>query len=143
MKTIFYNNNGKIKRSWKIIDAKDVVLGRLSSKISLLLQGKEKAHYTPHCILGDFIIVVNAKLVSLHKSKEKTKIYWRHTGYPGGIKKAFFQDLKAESPKNIILHSVKGMLPKNKISKRMIKNIKIYEGEFHPHKAQKPVYLRI
>jgi len=138
MKTVFFNKEQIPKRKWLVIDANDMILGRLSSKIAYILQGKNKHYYTPHCDTGDFIIVINADKVCLTRNKSLNKIYWRHTGYPGGIKKFKFLDMQERYPERIIYYAVKKMLPKNKLGKRMLYKLKVYASNEHPHIAQSP-----
>jgi len=143
MKTIFFNKECIPKRKWYIIDAKQTILGRLSSKIAYILQGKNKHHYTPHCDIGDFIIIINADKVCVTGKKKLSKIYWRHTNYPGGIKKITFLDLQTKFPERIIYNAVKKMLPKSKLGRQMLYKLKVYASSTHPHLAQTPKTLKI
>jgi len=143
MKTVFFNKKNIPKRKWLIIDASNMVLGRLSSKIAYMLQGKNKHYYTPHCDIGDFIVVINADKICVTGQKNLNKTYWRHTGYPGGIKKSKFFELKNKFPKRIIYYAVKRMLPTNKLAKRMLYKLKVYDSNEHPHLAQKPITMNI
>jgi len=111
-------------------------LGRLSTEIARLLKGKHKPMYAPHLDTGDYVIVVNARKVRVTGNKSSQKIYWRHTGYPGGIKSVTFEKLMDTHPTRVIEHSVRGMLPKNPLGRAMFKKMKIYEGPTHPHQAQ-------
>ncbi|MCX7846178.1 MAG: 50S ribosomal protein L13 [Dictyoglomaceae bacterium] len=133
----------EIKREWFLIDAKGKVLGRLASEIAKILKGKHKPIYTPHVDTGDFVIVINAKDVVLTGKKENTKIYFRHSGYPGGVKTFTAKEMRAKFPERIIYFAVKGMLPKNSLGRKMIKKLKIYSGPDHPHQAQQPKVLNI
>lgn len=127
-----------IERKWYLIDAEDKVLGRLASRIARILTGKDKPEYFPHIDSGDFVVCVNAEKVIVTGNKEKDKIYYRHSGYSGGIKGIPLERMRKEHPDRIIYHAVKGMLPKNKLAKRMLKRLKICAGSEHPHTAQKP-----
>lgn len=135
--TIFKKIEEK-ERKWYLIDAKDKILGRLASRIALLLMGKRKPIYSPHIDVGDYVVVVNAEKVKVTGNKEKKKIYYRHSFYPGGIKQITFEEMKNKKPENIIYLAVKRMLPKNKLGRKMLKRLKIYAGENHPHIAQNP-----
>ncbi len=129
-----------IKKKWYLIDANGLVLGRLASKISMILRGKHKAIYSPHLDCGDNVIVVNAKKVKLTGSKDKKKIYYKHTGYPGGIKeKTFNEILNGKNPNFVIRKAVERMMNSNALSKRQLSNLKIFSDEKHTLDAQKPV----
>ena len=130
-----------IKKNWYLIDAKDQVLGRLSSKVAQLIKGKQKPEYTPHLDMGDFVIVVNADKVKVSGNKERDKVYWHNTGFPGGQKEINLADMKIKFPDKIITNAVKGMLPHNRLGRKMLKNLKVYASENHPHKAQEPVKI--
>jgi large subunit ribosomal protein L13 len=143
MKTIFYSKKNVADRKWLLVNAENVILGKLSSKISLILQGKNKIWFTPHSDLGDFVVLINSSKVVLSGKKKYKKIYWHHTGYPGGIKKTTFLDLQNRHPNRVIQHAVKGMLPKSKLGHSMIKKLKIYSDNHHPHAAQKPTPINI
>lgn len=132
-----------IKRSWYLVDAEGRVLGRLASQIARRLRGKHKAIYTPHVDTGDFVIVVNAGKVSLTGKKLTNKIYYHHTGYPGGIKSVTAGKMLKEKPERLLYIAVKGMLPKNSLGRKMLTKLKIYKGEKHPHSAQGPSVLEI
>ncbi len=131
----------EIKRKWYLIDAEGQILGRLAVKIAKILAGKEKPIYTPHLDVGDFVIVINAEKIKVTGNKEEKKVYYHHSGYPGGLKKKTYEQLLKEKPQRIIKEAVKGMLPKNKLGRRMFKKLKVYKGIEHPHQAQKPVPL--
>jgi large subunit ribosomal protein L13 len=128
---------------WYLVDAEGKVLGRLATKLANLLRGKNKPTFTPHLDTGDFVIIVNAEKVSLTGKKMKDKIYYRHTGYPGGIKEMSAEKLLAKKPTEMIRMAVKGMLPKNSLGRQMLRKLKIYAGAKHPHEAQKPVSIEI
>jgi len=142
MKT-FMAKKEEIKREWYVVDAKGKVLGRLASEIAKILRGKHKPIYTPHVDTGDFVIVVNAKDVVLTGKKEQQKIYFFHSGYPGGHKLIPAKELRAKSPEKMIYLAVKGMLPKGPLGRKMLKKLKVYAGPEHPHHAQQPKELRI
>ena len=137
MKTKSYKNTD-LEKKWLLLDAPDKTLGRLSAKISTILMGKNKAHYTPHNDLGDYIVVINAEKVKVTGNKDIQKKYYRHSGYPGGLKSSTFSEIIEKNPEDIILKAVKGMLPKNKLSNSMISKLKVYKGENHPHIGQNP-----
>ena len=125
-------------KSWLLVDASDKTLGRLSTYIAKILMGKNKPEYTPHNDVGDYVVVINAEKIKITGNKNEQKMYYRHTGYPGGIKSQSFNDLVSTYPDKIITSAVKGMLPKNKLSNSVIKKLKVYKGEIHPHSAQNP-----
>jgi len=142
MKT-FLPSEKDIKRNWWLVDAEGLELGRLASRIALLLQGKRKRIYTPHIDTGDFVVVVNAEKVKLTGRKLDTKIYYHHSGYPGGLKARTARQILESHPERLIQLAVKRMLPKNKLGRKMFKRLKVYRGSEHPHKAQKPQELDI
>ncbi|WP_038057010.1 50S ribosomal protein L13 [Thermodesulfobacterium hydrogeniphilum] len=133
----------EVKREWYIIDAKDKVLGRLASKLAYMLQGKHRPDYTPHVDQGDFFVIINADKVKLTGKKLDQKIYWRHSGYMGGLKLETARQLLEKHPEKLIYLAVKRMLPRNRMRKRLLKKLKIYAGETHPHIAQNPKPLEI
>ena len=130
-----------IKKNWYLIDAENQVLGRLSTKIAQLIRGKEKPEFTPHLDMGDFVIVVNADKVKVSGSKEDDKVYWRHSGFPGGQKETSLSEMRDKFPDRIITNAVKGMLPHNRLGRKMLKNLKVYADENHPHEAQQPIKI--
>ena len=130
-------------KGWLLVDASDKTLGRLSTNIAKILMGKNKPEYTPHNDVGDYVVVINAEKIKVTGNKNEQKMYYRHTGFPGGIKSQSFNDLIASYPDRIITSAVKGMLPKNKLSNSVIKKLKVYKGESHPHTAQNPIKLEI
>ena len=134
---------GDIQRDWYVVDATDLPLGRLASEVAQLLRGKHKPTYAPHVDGGDFVIIVNADHVAVTSDKSQSKIYYRHSGYPGGIKAETFESLKERRPEAIIERAVKGMLPKNKLGRQMARKLKVYAGPDHPHQAQQPVSLQL
>ena len=137
MKTKSYKNTD-IEKKWLLLDASNKTLGRLSAKISSILMGKNKAQFTPHNDLGDYIVVINAEKVKVTGNKDIQKKYYRHSGYPGGLKSSTFSEIIEKNPEDIILKAVKGMLPKNKLSNSMLSKLKVYKGENHPHIGQNP-----
>ncbi len=142
MKT-FSAKTHEVKRDWYVVDASEKVLGRLATEIARRLRGKHKAEYTPHVDTGDYIIVTNAEKVAVTGRKFKEKMYYHHTGHPGGIKSISFDKLQAKNPVRIIERAVKGMLPKNPLGREMYRKLKIYVGTAHPHEAQQPKQLEI
>jgi large subunit ribosomal protein L13 len=131
----------EITRAWHVVDATDLPLGRMASEIAQILRGKHKPTYAPHMDGGDFVVVVNAELVAVTSDKSQSKIYYRHSGYPGGIKAETFDSLRERRPQAIVERAVKGMLPKNKLGRQMARKLKVYAGPDHPHEAQMPVSL--
>ncbi len=132
-----------IKREWYLVDAGGKTLGRLASEIAKILQGKHKPIYTPHLDVGDYVIVINAEKVRVTGKKLDQKIYYRHSGYPGGLKSISLREQLKKHPTRVIRTAVKGMLPKNRLGRKMIKKLKVYSGDSHPHQAQKPKLLEI
>ena len=133
----------ELKHQWYLVNAEGKVLGRLASELAKILRGKHKPTFTPHLDTGDFVVVVNAEKVGLTGKKLKDKIYYRHTGYPGGIKEVSAEKLLAKKPTELIRRAVKGMLPKNSLGRQMLRKLKVYAGPDHPHKAQNPVPLEL
>ena len=133
----------EVKRDWYVVDASDKVLGRLAADIALRLRGKHKPEYTPHVDTGDFIVVVNAGKLRVTGTKEENKKYYRHTGYPGGIRETTFGKMQARFPGRAREKAVKGMLPKGPLGYAMIKKLKVYAEHAHPHTAQQPKVLEI
>jgi large subunit ribosomal protein L13 len=130
-----------IQRDWYVVDATDLPLGRLASEVAQRLRGKHKPTFAPHVDGGDFVVVVNAEKVAVTSGKSQTKIYYRHSGYPGGIKAETFESLRERRPEAIVERAVRGMLPKNKLGRAMIGKLKVYAGAEHPHAAQAPEVL--
>jgi large subunit ribosomal protein L13 len=128
----------EIERKWFLVDAREKTLGRMATKIAHILKGKHKPVFTPHVDTGDFVVVINAAKVHLTGKKWKQKIYYHHSGYPGGIKSISAEKLRSQRPEEIIRKAIKGMLPKNPLGRKMFKKLKVYAGEEHPHQAQKP-----
>jgi large subunit ribosomal protein L13 len=132
-----------VERQWYVIDATDVVLGRLASHVATLLRGKHKPIFAPHVDTGDFVIVINADKVALTGNKLEQKKAYRHSGYPGGLRAVGYSELMEKRPDRAVEKAVKGMLPKNALGRRMAKKLKVYAGAEHPHQAQKPVPFEI
>jgi large subunit ribosomal protein L13 len=131
------------QRQWYVIDAQGKVLGRMASEIAKILRGKNKPIFTPNADAGDFVIVVNARGVKLTGKKLQKKVYYRHTEYPGGIRERTAEKMLEEKPEELVFLAVKGMLPKNRLSRRLVTKLKVYAGPEHPHDAQKPQPLMI
>jgi large subunit ribosomal protein L13 len=129
---------GEIERQWHIIDASDVVLGRLATTAATLLRGKHKPTFAPHVDTGDFVVIINAGKVALTGNKRQTKMAYRHSGYPGGLKQVRYEDLLNNRPEHAVELAIKGMLPHNKLARQIIKKLKVYPGAEHPHAAQQP-----
>jgi large subunit ribosomal protein L13 len=142
MSTEFPSKNA-ISRRWHVIDAQDVVLGKLASKAAMLLMGKNKPSYTPFLDTGDHVIVINADKVRLTGRKEQDKVYRHFTGYPGGLVEKSFRRVREERPIRIVEEAIQGMLPKTKLGKQMYRKLKVYASDRHPHAAQKPVALAV
>ncbi len=134
---------GEIKRDWWLVDATDQTLGRLSAKLAMILQGKNKPVYTPHMDTGDFIVVINVEKMRVTGRKLDQKIYYRHTGYAGGQRSTLMRDMMNDHPERVLTHAVKGMLPKNRLSSAQLKKLKIFSGPEHTHAAQQPRVLEI
>jgi large subunit ribosomal protein L13 len=128
----------EIQREWFVIDAKDQTLGRLATQIAVLLRGKHKPMFSPHMDVGDYVIVLNCDKIRVTGRKLDQKFYYRHSGYPGGLKSESLRDMLRRHPERVIQTAVRGMLPKNRLGRKMIKKLKIYAGDTHPHQAQKP-----
>jgi len=125
-----------IKREWQVVDASGQVLGRLASQVAKLLMGKHKSIYTPHLDTGDYVMVLNAAKVEVSGKKANQKIYYRHSGYPGGLKEITFRELFSKYPTRVVEAAVKGMLPKSRLGRAMFKKLRVYAGSEHPHHAQ-------
>jgi len=128
----------EINREWFIVDAEGQTLGRLASEIAQLIRGKKKPFYTPHQDMGDFVVVVNAEKVKVTGNKEKDKSYFRHSGFPGGVTQISLRKIRQDFPERIITNAVKGMLPHNRLGRRLLTHLKVYSGTEHPHIAQLP-----
>ena len=134
---------GEVERNWWVVDADGKNLGRLASEIANVLRGKNKPQYTPHTDTGDFVVVVNAEKIRVSGNKRQDKRYYRHSGYPGGLRWRTFEELQARRPEEVIRLAVKGMMPRNRLARKQITKLKIYAGPGHPHVAQKPQPLEI
>lgn len=133
----------EVNRKWYVVDAEGKTLGRLASTIAATLRGKHKPTFTPHIDTGDFVVVVNAEKIKVTGNKETQKFYYRHSNFPGGLKKESLKDLRERHPDRIIENAVKGMLPRNTLGKAQLTKLKIYAGASHPHEAQNPVTLEL
>ncbi len=142
MKTFVAKPN-ETSREWYVVDATDMVLGRLATQVAMRLRGKHKPTFTPHVDTGDFIIVVNAEKIKLTGRKWDQKAYYRHSGYPGGITETTADVMREKYPERMIFAAVRGMLPKNRLGRKMIKKLKVYAGPDHPHTAQAPESLSL
>ena len=134
---------GDVKRKWYVVDADGQTLGRLASRVATILKGKHKPIYTPHADVGDCVIIINADKIHVTGRKLLQKMYYRHSGYPGGLKSINLRDLLARHPTRAVEFAVKGMLPKNRLGRRMFKKLRVYAGDNHPHQAQRPEVLQL
>lgn len=132
-----------IERSWYIVDAKGQTLGRMSVEIAKVLRGKQKPLFSPHVDCGDFVIVINAQDIHVTGNKMEDKLYYKHSGYPGALKKKPLKDMMKEKPEEVVKKAVAGMIPRNKLKKQVLMKLKIYKGSEHPHEAQQPKPLTI
>jgi len=132
-----------VQREWFVVDATDLPLGRLASEIAQILRGKHKPIVAPHVDTGDFVVVVNAEKVAVTSDKSQSKIYYRHSGYPGGLRAESFESLRERRPEAIIERAVRGMLPKNRLGRQMLRKLKVHAGPDHPHQAQSPQPLEL
>jgi len=142
MKT-YVPKEGEVQQTWYLVDASDVVLGRLSTLVARLLRGKHKPQFTPGMDVGDFVVVVNAARVKLTGKKWDDKRYYRHTGDPGHLKEATAKELREKSPERLVRYAVWGMLPKNRLGRKLLGKLKVYAGPEHPHQAQKPQLVKV
>jgi len=133
----------QIEKKWIVVDAEGKTLGRLATVVATILRGKNKPYFTPHMDTGDYVVVVNADKIHVTGKKAQQKLYSRHTGYPGGLRQVNFETLQQTHPERIIQHAVRGMLPHNKLGRKILKNLHVYAGNDHPHAAQKPETLQI
>lgn len=131
------------QRDWVVVDAAGKTLGRLATQVADSLRGKRKPEYTPHCDVGDFVIVVNAEKISVTGNKREDKLYYRHSGYPGGLRSRTLGDMLERRPEEVIRIAVKGMMPRNRLARAQLRKLKVYAGPEHPHAAQKPAPLEI
>ncbi|NLU35887.1 MAG: 50S ribosomal protein L13 [Clostridiales bacterium] len=132
-----------VERKWYVVDAKGKTLGRLASEVAKILRGKHKPTFTPHVDTGDFVIVINAEQVEVTGKKAEKKLYRWHSGYPGGLKERTFNEMIEKKPTEVVYRAVKGMLPKNRLGRKMIKKLKVYAGPDHKHEAQQPELLEL
>jgi large subunit ribosomal protein L13 len=132
-----------IERTWHVVDAEDLVLGRMATEVARILRGKHKPTFAPHLDTGDHVIIVNAEKVILTSDKSERKLLWRHSGYPGGIKSRTYGEALARKPEDTVRRTIRGMLPKNRLGRQMLKKLKVYAGPTHPHAAQNPQPLVI
>ena len=128
----------EITRNWYIVDAHGQILGRLASEVAQIIRGKKKPFFTPHMDMGDFVVVINAEKVKVTGNKERDKSYFRHSGYPGGVTQINLRKVRQNFPEKIITNAVKGMLPHNRLGRKLLTHLKVYSGELHPHAAQQP-----
>ncbi|MCL2883581.1 MAG: 50S ribosomal protein L13 [Coriobacteriia bacterium] len=139
----YYAKKGEVEREWVLIDAEGQVLGRVASLAAQILKGKLKPQYTPHVDTGDFVVIVNADKIKVTGAKAADKVYYRHSGYPGGLKSETFATALAKHPERVIEHAVRGMLPKNTLGRAMGKKLKVYACPAHPHQAQQPREIKL
>ena len=142
MKTIFFNEN-EVSRSWYVIDAAGKPLGRVAAKAAAMVRGKHKTSFAPHQENGDYVVIINAEKVAVTGNKDKDKIYYKHSGYVGGLKSVNFNELIAKKPTEPLMLAIKEMLPKGPLGRKLLANVKIYAGMEHPHKAQNPVKAEV
>jgi large subunit ribosomal protein L13 len=131
------------ERNWLVVDASGKTLGRLATQVADALRGKRKPEYTPHCDVGDFVIVVNAEKVAVTGKKREEKLYYRHSGYPGGLRSRTLADMLERRPEEVLRRAVKGMLPRNRLGRAQLRKLKVYAGPDHPHAAQKPEPMEV
>jgi large subunit ribosomal protein L13 len=134
---------GEFEKDWYIVDASGKTLGRLATKVATVLRGKHKPGYAPHMDVGDFVIIVNAGKVRVTGSKVEDKIYWSHSNYPGGLKLASYREKMEKDPTFVLRNAVRGMLPHNRLGRRLLKKLRVYAGGDHPHKSQQPKELQV
>ncbi len=142
-KLTYFFKKEEIQKKWYLVDAEGKTLGRLASRVAHILRGKHKPEFTPNADLGDFVIIVNAEKVKLTGKRAEQKQYFHYTGYPGGATFESFKELIKTKPEKVIIHAVKGMIPHNRLGRRIIQKLKVYAGPNHPHSAQKPEKLNI
>jgi large subunit ribosomal protein L13 len=143
MSKTFMANAQNVERKWYLVDATNMVLGRLSTEVAAILRGKHKPTFTPHVDCGDYVIIVNAEKIALTGNKLQDKIYYRHSNYPGGLKQRNAKTLLETQPEKVLEKAIRGMLPKNKLGAAMYRKLYVYAGPEHPHQAQKPEVLNI
>ena len=142
-KSTHYAKQGEVARNWVLVDAEGAVLGRLATQIAMILRGKNKPQYTPNSDCGDFVVVINADKVQLTGNKADQKVYYRHSGYNGGLKAESFRQAMAKHPEQVIERAVRGMLPKTTLGRAQLKKLKVYAGAEHPHPAQNPTKIEL
>ena len=143
MRGTYFAKQTDVIRKWYLVDANGKTLGRLASRVAILLRGKHKPTFTPHTDTGDHVVIINADKIRLTGDKLKTKTYIHHTGYPGGLKSVTAEHLHAKNPTGLVTRAIKGMLPKNPLGKQMARKLKVYAGATHPHQAQHPESLAL
>lgn len=141
MNTTYSAKKAEIQKQWYIVDAEGLTLGRAATQIANVLRGKHKPTFTPHVDTGDFVIVINAEKIQVTGKKQDQIVYSRHSGYPGGFKQTSYKEMLEKHPERILFKAVKGMIPHNRLGRQMIKKLKVYVGDQHPHQAQQPVAL--
>lgn len=139
----FLPQKDEIDRKWWLVDADGMVLGRLATEVALILRGKDKPIYTPFLDSGDFVVIINARKIRLTGNKEQQKVYYRHSGYRGGIKEVSYERMLKAHPDRVIMHAVRGMLPKNRLNRKILRKLRVFSGTEHRHQAQKPEILKI
>lgn len=139
----FMPNNETVERLWYVVDAEGLTLGRMASEVAKILSGKNKPIYTPHVDTGDFVVIINADKVVLTGKKLDQKLYRWHTGHPGGLKEVKYRDMMQNKPEEVVMHAVKGMLPKNKLGRKMLTKLRVYRGTEHKHEAQNPQVITL
>ena len=142
-KSTHYFKQGEVARNWVLVDAEGAVLGRLATQIAMILRGKNKPQFTPNSDCGDFVVVINADKVQLTGNKANQKVYYRHSGYNGGLKAESFRQAMAKHPEKVIERAVRGMLPKTTLGRQQLKKLKVYAGPEHPHAAQNPTKIEL
>lgn len=142
MKTIF-KKPSEVERSWYLIDAEGETLGRVAGKAAVLLRGKHKPEFAPHAEIGDYVVIINAEKVAVTGRKEKQKVYYRHSGYPGGITAETLEKVRVRKPTFPLENAIRGMLPKNRLGRKLFKNVKVYAGSRHPHASQQPQQITV
>jgi len=143
METTYIPKKTEVKRKWYLFDAESLILGRLAVRVAQILRGKDKPMFTPHLDTGDFVVVINAEKIKVTGNKEEAKNYYRHSGYPGGIKSQNLAALRKKHPERIIQKAVRGMLPRTKLGNKLIKKLKVYRGSNHPHQSQNPELIKL
>ncbi len=140
-KSTAYAKPGEVERSWVLVDADGMTLGRLATRVAMILRGKHKPNFTPHTDTGDFVVVINASKVRLTGNKDQVKRYYRHSGYLGGLKSESYLEAMEKHPERVVEHAVKGMLPKTTLGRKQLRKLKVYAGSEHPHAAQNPTKI--